>query len=128
MAEQKFLPDYDEITVTHSGNRKCHFCNELIQCHYPYLHLRRKRHVFNICAKCLVIFSHSLTEDPNLERGRRKPTCHHCKQPVRDYYPYLHLERNRYKYDLCDQCIKTFAATTMNYDPLVQSDVVVELL
>jgi len=128
MAEQKFLPDYNEVTITHSGNRKCHFCNEPIHNHYPYLHLRKARHVFNICGKCLVIFAHSLKEDTDLAYGRSRVHCHHCKEPIRDHYPYLHLVRNRYRYDLCDRCIKMFADRAIEYDPIVKSDVVVELL
>jgi len=54
---QKVLEDYAEVTLAHSNNRICHKCNETIQAGRPYLHLRRNRHVYNICGKCLVFFT-----------------------------------------------------------------------
>jgi hypothetical protein len=62
MSGQKILENYCEVSITISGNRNCHKCGEKISKEMPYLHLRRNRHIFVVCGKCLVFFTQKALE------------------------------------------------------------------
>jgi len=65
MASQKVLEDYFEITIAKSNNWTCHKCNEKIEIGRSYLLMRRNRHIFCLCGKCVLLASSVVLEiDP----------------------------------------------------------------
>lgn len=62
MSKQNILEDYFEVTIARSNNWTCHKCTQPIKSGAAYLFMRRNRHIFNICGKCLVFFGRKAIE------------------------------------------------------------------
>ncbi len=46
-----------EVDRAKTPGRKCHSCGEPIPEGAKYLHMKRNKHLFSLCGKCLIIYA-----------------------------------------------------------------------
>jgi uncharacterized protein YunC (DUF1805 family) len=68
MSKEKVLEDYFEITIAKSNNWTCHKCSEKVETGHAYLLMRRNRHIYVMCGKCIVLSASKVMEiDPSVQ-------------------------------------------------------------
>ena len=64
----KSINSYVQVDRARTMGRKCHHCEEKIPVGDKYLHMNRNNHLYNLCGKCLLIFTAKVCEaDPTVK-------------------------------------------------------------
>lgn len=68
MSKQKILEDYFEVKIATSSSWKCHKCGEVITTGRVHMFMRRNRHTFILCGKCITFCASKAIElDPKIQ-------------------------------------------------------------
>jgi len=126
---------YNEIVTAQTTGRKCHYCAEKVERSMNYLHMARNRHIFNICGKCLIVIAAKLRRNEfdaatgiHMTAVNRGTRCHVCNENVNTRKGFLYINRNRYIFTLCGECVEKYSNEIVALDPIHKADAMAELI
>lgn len=122
-----------EVTRAKTPMRRCHSCNELIPENAKYLHMKRNKHLFNLCGKCMVLYGVSVTAEDVAPKIVRTAThlhtcCHSCRNTIEKDSKHLYLKRNKHTFILCGNCMSIYTTKVLAHDKTHKADAMAEIL